>query len=81
MENLKSIVLLMESGWKKTILRTPQQNGVAEHMNKTINERTKSMRLHSGLPKIFWVDTVNIVVYLTNCGPSVPLEHRLPKEA
>ena len=38
------------------------------------------MRLHSGLPKMFWTDAVNIDVYLINRGPSVPLEHRLPEE-
>ena len=33
---------------EKTIPRTPQQNGVAKHMNRTINEHARSMRL-------FWV--------------------------
>ena len=65
---------------KKTIPRTPQQNGVVEHMNRTINECARSMRLHSGLPKVFWADAVNIAIYLINCGPSVPLEYRLPEE-
>ena len=44
---------------EKTIPRTPQQNGVVEHMNRTINECARSMRLHSGLPKAFWADAVN----------------------
>ena len=30
---------------EKTIPRTPQQNGVAERMNRTLNERARSMRL------------------------------------
>ena len=38
---------------EKTILGTPQQNGVAEHMNRTLNEHVKSMRLHARLPKTF----------------------------
>ena len=38
---------------KKTIPGTPQQNGVAERMNKIINERIRSMRLHSRLSKMF----------------------------
>ena len=65
---------------EKTILRTPQQNDVAERMNRTINECARSMRLHSGLPKAFWADAVNTVVYLINRCPSVPLEYRLPEE-
>ncbi|GJV68833.1 putative RNA-directed DNA polymerase [Tanacetum coccineum] len=36
----------------KTVPETPQQNGVAERMNRTLNERVKSMRLHAGHPKI-----------------------------
>ena len=36
-----------------TVAANPQQNGVAERMNRTLNERARSMRLHSGLPKCF----------------------------
>ncbi|RVX07481.1 Retrovirus-related Pol polyprotein from transposon TNT 1-94 [Vitis vinifera] len=65
---------------EKTIPRTPQQNGVAERMNRTLNERARSMRLHAGLPKTFWANAVSTVAYLINQGPSVPMEFRLPKE-
>ena len=37
---------------EKTIPGTPQQNGVAERMNRTLNERARSMTLHAGLPKL-----------------------------
>ncbi|KAK8931244.1 hypothetical protein KSP39_PZI016331 [Platanthera zijinensis] len=63
-----------------TVPRTPQQNGVAERMNRTITERARSMRLHSGLPTQFWADAVNTAVYLINRGPSVPLKEGLPEE-
>ena len=65
---------------EKSIPRTPQQNGVAEHMNRTLNERARSMRLHTGLPKTFWADAVSTAAYLINQGPSVPMEFRLPEE-
>ncbi|GKE14534.1 putative RNA-directed DNA polymerase, partial [Tanacetum coccineum] len=55
----------------KTVLKIPQQNSVAERMNQTLNERAKSMRLHAGLPKMFWEDLVTMAAYLINCGPSV----------
>ena len=38
---------------EKTILGTPQQNCVAERMNRTLNEHARSMRLHARLPKTF----------------------------
>ena len=51
---------------EKTIPKTPQQNGVAERMNKTLNERARSMRLHARLPKTFWADAVSTAAYLIN---------------
>ena len=65
---------------EKTISRTPQQNGVAERMNRTLNERARSMRLHARLPKTFWTDVVSTATYLINRGPLVPMEFRLPEE-
>ena len=38
---------------EKTIPGTPQQNVVAECMNKTLNEHARSMKLHAGLLKTF----------------------------
>ena len=51
---------------EKTIPGTLQQNGVAEHMNRTLNERARSMRLHVGLQKTFWADVVSTAAYLIN---------------
>jgi hypothetical protein len=65
---------------QKTILGTPQQNDVAELINRTLNEHARSMRLHARLPKIYWADAMSTTVYLINRGPFVPLSHRLPKE-
>ena len=62
---------------EKTIPRTPQQNGVAKHMNRTLNERARSMRLHAELPKTFWADVVDTAAYLINRGLSVPIEFKL----
>ncbi|KAB5537970.1 hypothetical protein DKX38_015503 [Salix brachista] len=65
---------------EKAIPGTPHQNGVAERLNRTINERAKSMRLHVGLPPTFWADAISSAVYLINRRPSVPLDCELPEE-
>ena len=65
---------------EKTILGTPQQNGVAKRMNRTLNECARSMRLHVGLSKTFWADVISTAAYLINRGPSVPTEFRLLEE-
>jgi transposase InsO family protein len=65
---------------QRTVPGKARQNGIAERMNRTLNERARSMRLHSGLPKEFWADAVNITAYLINRGPSVPLKFKIPEE-
>ena len=37
---------------KKIVPENSQQNGVVEMINRTLNERVRSMRLHTRLPKI-----------------------------
>ena len=53
---------------------------MAERMNRTLNERARSMRLHVGLQKTFWADVVSTATYLINRGPLVPMEFRLLEE-
>ncbi|KAK2378762.1 putative mitochondrial protein [Trifolium repens] len=65
---------------ERTVPSTPQHNGVAERMNRTLTERARSLRMQSGLPKQFWAEAVNTAAYLINRGPSVPSEHKIPEE-
>jgi transposase InsO family protein len=53
-----------------TIHYTPQQNGVAERMNRTIVEKARCMLLESGLKKGFWTESVLTAVYLINRSPT-----------
>ena len=46
------------------------QNGVAERMNHTIVESTRSMLSHAHIPKEFWAEAVNTSVYLRNRSPT-----------
>ena len=63
----------------RTVPGKARQNGIAERMKKTLNERARSMRIHCGLPKTFWADAVSTVAYLINRGPSVPLRSRFQR--
>ena len=49
-------------------------------MNRTLNERAKSVRIHSGLPKTLWANAVSTTAYLIKRGPSVPLGFKIPEE-
>ena len=50
----------------RTVPGKTRQNGIAERMNRTLNERARSMRIHCGLPKILWADAVSTAAYLIN---------------
>ena len=39
-----------------TVPDAPEQNGVSEHMNRTLIESTRSMIAHAGLPNMFWAE-------------------------
>ncbi|CAH9109831.1 unnamed protein product [Cuscuta epithymum] len=65
---------------EKTTKGTPQHNGIAERMNRTLNERARCMRLKSGLPKMFWADAVNTATFLINRSPTISLENGIPEE-
>lgn len=47
-----------------TIVRTPQQNGVAERKNRTLVERTRCMLSNAGVGKELWAEAINTACYL-----------------
>ena len=64
---------------QKTTPYTPQQNGVAERMNKTM-ERARIMLSGARLGQEFWAEAVDTVCYLVNRSPSSALEDKTPQE-
>lgn len=63
-----------------TCIDTPQQNGLAERMNRTSLNKVKSMLADSGLNKRFWVEAIATTYYLISKSPSVALNFKTPKE-
>ena len=63
-----------------TIRYTPQQNGVAERMNRTIIEKARCMLLDSRMKKYLWTETVLAAVYLINRSPTEALKDKVPAE-
>nr|GFC55499.1 ribonuclease H-like domain-containing protein [Tanacetum cinerariifolium] len=57
-ENLKDL--------KVKIIRTPQQNGVAERRNRTLIEAARTMLADAKLPIPFWAEAVNTACYVQN---------------
>jgi transposase InsO family protein len=63
-----------------TIRYMPQQNGVAERLNRTIMEKACCMQLNSGLGKSLWTEAVMAAVYVINRCPTTALKDCVPAE-
>jgi len=57
----------------------PQQNGLAEHMNRTLLEKTKSMLHGANLPYNLWAETWETAWYLYAKGPVTALKKDTPE--
>ena len=59
---------------ERTIPYSPQQNGTAERMNRTLMDKVRSMLYHSNLPLHFWGEALATATYLSNRSPTSTLE-------
>ena len=64
-----------------TIPRTPEQNGVAERLNRTLMESVRSMLIGGKLPQRFWAEALATAVYIRNRSPTKAIEEVTPHEA
>lgn len=65
---------------EKTPPKTPQLNGLAERMNRTIEERVRCVLSHAKLPKSLCEEAITTMVDIVNLTPSVPLDGAIPEE-
>ena len=66
---------------ERTIPRTPEQNGIAERMNRTLVETVRSMLFGARLPHAFWAEALSTAVYLRNRSPTKAVQGMTPYEA
>ena len=57
---------------------SPQQNGRAEHFNRTIMEKALSMLHHAGLSYGFWETAFETAVHIYNCTPACSNKWKTP---
>ena len=60
--------------------RTPQQNGVVERKNRTLEEMARTMLIARGLPRNFWAGAVNTTCYILNRVLIRPITSKTPYE-
>ncbi|KAH9697399.1 hypothetical protein KPL71_023589 [Citrus sinensis] len=64
----------------KTVRFTPQQNGLAERMNRTLIDKTRCLLINSKLPRSLWAEAVSTASYLVNKSPSSAIGFKTPEE-
>jgi transposase InsO family protein len=63
-----------------TVGYSPESNGVAERMNRTLESKVRSMMKDAPLPKYLWEILAATAAYLHNRSPSRPLGGKSPFE-
>jgi hypothetical protein len=63
-----------------TILHNPQQNGVAERKNRSIEETVKALLNDQGLSMFLWGEAAMKTIYVQNKSPHRILKDMTPKE-
>ena len=61
--------------------RTPEQNPIAEKMNRTIQERLQCMLSNASLSCGFWAEAMKTAVHVINRSPTKSLDGGIPEEA
>ena len=64
-----------------TVPKTPEQNEVAERMNRTLMEAVRSMLSNARLPHRFWAEALSTATYLRNRSPTTAVDGMTPFEA
>ena len=65
---------------ERTVPYTPEQNGVAERVNRTIFDKVRCMLNDSGLDNAYWAEAANTVIYLKNRFTTAAMEGATPEE-
>ena len=61
-----------------TVPYSPEQNGVAERMNRTLVDRARTLLSHSGLPTRYWQFAMATATHITNRLPTKANHHQSP---
>ena len=60
--------------------RTPQQNGVVERKNRSLEEMVRTMLCENNLPRYFWAKAIFTACYVVNRAMIKPILKKTPYE-
>ena len=59
---------------------SPQSDGKAERLNRTLNNYARAMLYQANMPKSFWAEAITTAAYLLNRLPSDAIDNGIPYE-
>ena len=62
----KSLCEKLDNFHEMSAPKTPQQNGVPERKNRTLQEMARAMLLSSDVPEFLWGEAINTTCYIAN---------------
>jgi IS30 family transposase len=65
---------------KYAIPRTPQQNGVVERQNRSVQKMERSMMNERNIPQTYWVEEIHTIVHILNKSYLIPHSDKTPYE-
>ena len=66
---------------ERTVLKTPEQNGIAERLNRTLVETVRLMLIDAKLLHQLWAEVLSTAVHLRNRSPTKAVDGVTPCEA
>lgn len=69
-EGLSAVLRKSGIRHQTSIPYTPEQNGLAERMNRTLCEKARCMIFDAGLERTFWAEAVSTAAFLANRSPN-----------
>lgn len=62
---------------RRTMVKTPEQNGIAERLNRSIKEGATTLLLQSNLPVSFWPHAISYYIHSKNISPSSAVNYQI----
>lgn len=76
---MRSILLKAGIVHQTSVVYCPEQNGIAERVQRTVFEKARAMLQESGLSNRYWGEAVMTAIYLKNRSPTAALSNRIPE--
>jgi len=59
---------------------SPESNGIAERLNRTLNEMVRAMLFQANMPQSFWGEAIIVAAEIKNLLPHAALDFKTPHE-